>query len=106
MDQLPSISITRRGETVKLADGRTYPRPTSADYRLEAALTRRQEALFSRLLNLPNTEQGHGEAERIKRTVAKLEHQKHPLLKVWNKHLAPEPLIGPNSIARETTVYS
>lgn len=62
--------------------GLILPDATNEHRRVADRLTRQQEALYSELMNLPNTEEGHGRAASIKRRVADLETRKHPALRI------------------------
>lgn len=84
-----SLQIIERGEELTLPDGSKVPRPLLIHYQHARALLRKQEALFSELQRLPNSEQGAGRAASIKRQVAKMETKKHPALQEWNRHLFP-----------------
>ncbi len=78
------------GDYVLLSNGVRVRLPVAEDYRTAEKIIRKQEALFNELCRLPNTDQGHGRAASIKRIVAKLENQKHPCLREWNRHLFPK----------------
>lgn len=82
------MNIIRKGETIEI-NGVTYSRPTLRDKSEADAITRRQEILFSEMMNIPVplTEEGHGRKRMLERKTAKLELRKHPLLRVWFKHL-------------------
>lgn len=82
------MQIIRKLETIEI-NGVIYTRPTLRDRSNADAITRRQEILWNELGNLkmPLTEQGEGRKRQIERLVVKMELEKHPLLRIWMKHL-------------------
>lgn len=84
------MQILKRPEFAKLPNGTLVPWPASSDYQTAEAILRKQEALFSELQNLPNSEEGHGRGNSIKRQVANLEAMKHVCLQIYYQAWFPE----------------
>ena len=77
----------------RLASGLLVPLPSSSDWRTAEKITRKQEKLYNRALRLTGSEEDQAAWLTLQRRVADLEMMKHPLLRVWNIHLAPRPPI-------------
>lgn len=79
---------------IRLPSGLIVTKPTTSDWQKAERLTQEQEKLYNQGLRLSNSDEDQGKWIAIQRRVAILEKCKHPLLRIWNIHLAPKPPIA------------